>query len=103
MASTKLTALTAATTGASTDIIYIVVDPSGTPLSRKITKANFLKEYLPLAGGTLTGDVVQASDKAFYFGATDADGSWRMNRSGNNLVIERRESGSWVEKAQIVP
>jgi len=36
-------------------------------------------------------------------GDSSTDGSWRIMVSGNNLVIERRESGSWVEKGQFQP
>jgi hypothetical protein len=36
----KVTALTEATVAAITDIIYIVADPGGTPISKKITIAN---------------------------------------------------------------
>lgn len=38
-----------------------------------------------------------------YFGAEGTDGSWRIGRSGNNLVFERRESGSWVTKQTMTP
>lgn len=40
MADEKLTALTATTTPASTDIIYVVVDPGTTPVSKKVALAN---------------------------------------------------------------
>ena len=40
MADTKVTALTELTTPAGVDLLYIVDDPSGTPLSRKCTVAN---------------------------------------------------------------
>jgi hypothetical protein len=43
MADTKTTALTALTTPIESDIIYIVDNPGGTPLSRKITLANLRK------------------------------------------------------------
>lgn len=56
MADEKLTALTATTTPASTDIIYVVTTPGGTPESKKSTLAN-------LAGGidAATWAVIQAS------------------------------------------
>jgi hypothetical protein len=47
--------------------------------------------------------VVTASDKAFYFGGTATEGSWRIIRSGSNLNFERREGGSWVSKSDILP
>lgn len=40
MADQKLTALTAATSWASGDLLYMVGDPAGTPVSRKITVDN---------------------------------------------------------------
>jgi len=43
LANEKLTQQTESTSPASTDIIYAVVDPSGTPLDRKIQLANILK------------------------------------------------------------
>ncbi len=41
--------------------------------------------------------------RALYFGPRETDGSWRITRSGNNLVFQRRESGSWVTKSTITP
>ena len=32
----------------------------------------------------------------------EANGSWRIIRSGNNLSFQRRESGSWVEKGSFL-
>ena len=42
-----------------------------------------------------------ASGGAYYFGAAATDGTWRITRSGNDLVIQRRESGSYVTKSTI--
>lgn len=47
---------------------------------------------------TFTEDQVLASGKFLYLGAKNTDGSWRIATSGNNLVFQRRESGSWVTK-----
>ena len=33
-----------------------------------------------------------------YFGSPTVDGSWRLHISGTDLVAERRESASWIEK-----
>ena len=38
-----------------------------------------------------------------YYGDSDTNGSWRTGRDGNNLVQQRRESGSWVTKDTITP
>jgi hypothetical protein len=39
---------------------------------------------------------------ALYFGDPETNGSWRTRRVSNDLVFERRESDSWVEKGSIV-
>ena len=46
-----------------------------------------------------TKGVSQGSDGTFYLGDPETDGSWRFTVSGDNLVVERRESGIWVEKS----
>jgi len=48
---------------------------------------------------SLVGDFAVASTNYHYWGASDTDGSWRMGRSGDNIVIERREAGSYVSSA----
>jgi len=49
----KVTALTEATVAAITDVIYIVADPAGTPISKKITIAN-LFNGAAIGAGTAT-------------------------------------------------
>jgi len=49
------------------------------------------------------GSVSIPSAEAFYFGSPTVDGSWRIVRNGNNLNLERRESGSWVNKGNFLP
>jgi len=39
---------------------------------------------------------------ALYLGDPATDGSWRITRSGNNLVIQRRESAVWTTKDTIL-
>jgi hypothetical protein len=51
-----------------------------------------------VTGGSLELD----STEAVYLGDAGTDGTWRIIRSGNNLVIERREGGSYVTKSTIV-
>jgi hypothetical protein len=60
--------------------------------------------------GTMTPDEdlhvdgdMRLDNGAFYFGDADTDGSWRITRTGDNLVFERRESGSWVTKIEMKP
>ena len=54
MANSKITALTELTSVAGEDLVAIVDDPSGTPTSKKITKANLVKNIAvsDLANGT---------------------------------------------------
>ena len=47
-------------------------------------------------------DFTIGSTSAFYFGDSTTDGTWKISRNGTDLVIERRESGSYVEKGSFV-
>lgn len=53
--------------------------------------------------GVQTGDVVVKDTEAFYLGDPTANNSWRLARSGNNLVRQRREAGVWVTKGTDTP
>jgi len=55
MADAKTTALTAATSWASGDLLYLVRDPAGTPVSRKITLDNVLANIVTPTKSTLNG------------------------------------------------
>lgn len=48
-----------------------------------------------------TKDVIFKSTGTIYFGDKTTEGSWKIVRSGNNLIFYRYESGSWVEKGGI--
>ncbi len=50
-----------------------------------------------------SGDIETGSAKAFYFGDPTVDGTWRINRSVNNLIFEIRVSGAWVTKTTMTP
>lgn len=51
---------------------------------------------------TVTNNLVRLAATTYqYWGSEGADGSWRIGRSGNDIVIERRESGVWVTKSTI--
>ncbi len=41
------------------------------------------------------------SSEAYHLGDPDVDGTWRFVRSGSDLKIERRETGSYVSKTTI--
>ena len=61
MADVKISELTAATAATSDDLVVIVDDPSGTPVTKKLTIAELATavagDKLPLAGGTMTGAI----------------------------------------------
>lgn len=38
-----------------------------------------------------------------YFGDPTTNGTWRIIPDGNNLSVQRRESGSYVEKTAFEP
>lgn len=41
------------------------------------------------------------STGVIYIGDSSTDGSWRIVRSGNDLVIQRLESSTWTTKSTI--
>jgi hypothetical protein len=41
------------------------------------------------------GDIEIGSSDAFFLGDPDTNGSWKIQRNGNDLSFYRRESGSW--------
>jgi hypothetical protein len=53
--------------------------------------------------GNISADKFVASGDAYYFGDSSTDGSWRIIRSGNNLVRQRREAGVWTTKGTDTP
>ena len=97
----KITELTEITSPSDDDMLYIVDSPGSAPASRKISVANLLQSCLKLVGGILTGDLTIPSSNALYLGSSGTNGSWRFVRSGDNLVIQRRESDAWVDKGTI--
>jgi len=52
--------------------------------------------------GTISAADVVASGYV-YFGDKTTNGSWRIGISSGSLVVEKRESGSWVEKGAYEP
>jgi hypothetical protein len=76
VADSELADLTAATTLASTDLLYAVVDPAGTPLDRKVTIATLQAELNGLVGMffgdgsdgdvTVTGGTTTLTRDMFY-------------------------------------
>lgn len=49
----------------------------------------------------VVGDVEIGSTNAFYLGDPTTDGSWRIIRSGDDLLMQQRESGVWNTKQTI--
>lgn len=41
--------------------------------------------------------------KSVYFGDYATDGTWRFEQSGNNLILSRRESGTYTTKYTFTP
>jgi len=48
-------------------------------------------------------NIIVASDKALHLGPTDINGSWKLIRNGTAFIVQRRESGNWVEKGAYLP
>jgi hypothetical protein len=55
------------------------------------------------ASFNFSDDIVLDSTKYFYIGSATVDGSWRIGIGGDNLIIQKRESGNWVTKTEVTP
>lgn len=71
MADSKVSALTALTTLVGVDLFYVIDDPAGTPVSKKITAANLLAyvessatAFATAAQGALADSAIQSADLA---------------------------------------
>lgn len=53
--------------------------------------------------GTNSSRFTFDADNVIYYGDEDTDGTWRIIPDGNNLVSQRRESGTYVTKQTITP
>lgn len=49
----------------------------------------------------ISNDIAVGATNGFYIGDRLADGSWRIKRSGTDLVFERKIAGVWVTKNTI--
>ncbi len=47
------------------------------------------------------GSIELDSTEAVYWGDANTNGSWRRIRSGNDLLDQRREAGTWVTKSTV--
>ena len=61
------------------------------------------KAYMQEAGSALrtAGDIEVGSADAYYWGDPDTNDSWRAMRSGDDLLFQQREGGTWNTKSTI--
>ena len=81
---------------------YVVANASGTGLVFAEGTSG-VTDNITGSGTTLetvTSGVAFGAYDAFYFGAPNTSGTWRINRIGDDLVFERNE-GTWIEKFKI--
>jgi|Laugresu1bdmlbdd_1035124.scaffolds.fasta_scaffold00479_16 hypothetical protein len=87
--SKKITELTAITSAANSDLLYIVHDPAGVPASNKITVTNFIK-------GTVTVGAAPASNTAAgNQGYMIANGAYLYICTAANTWVRIAATTSW--------
>lgn len=73
--------------------------------AKLVTAGNLSKSILFPAGN----EQLQVTDSAtptytlVNFGDPTVDGSWRISVSGTDMIFERREAGSWIQKGAVTP
>ena len=93
MTDTKVTALTAITSASDDDILYIVDDPAGTPVSKKITKADLKKGTVAEYNTSLTdGDFAtlagsEALTNKTYNGNTITSGTGTITLGASSTLV----------------
>lgn len=73
------------------------------------TSEDFDLLFKTMAAGASAAERLRISDSgvevqtaaAFYIGPRGTDGSWRIMQSGDNLIFQQRESGTYVTKSTI--
>jgi len=75
-------------------------DNDSTKINVEFSHSNGDGTSTPVASVYRDGAV--ATDSGFYIGDKTTDGSWRFVTSGANLVIQKREAGSWVTKQTLI-
>ena len=88
----KLSALTPVSTLSGPDLLYVVIDPSGTPLSRGITKANLLNP-LTIDGSAKTVGINIATPDGTLHVHTATAGTVDALAGADELVLENSGNG----------
>ena len=60
------------------------------------------KQSLDSSGNPVFAGAVTVEAAILYLGPSGTDGTWRIRVDGDSLKMERRESGSYVEKQIIL-
>ena len=91
------------TTWIDTDPLFII--GNGASDSNRSNALTVLKNGQTTINGTMTASQIKSTSNieieassAVYLGDMNTNGSWRLIRSGNDAVMQRRESGVWVDK-----
>jgi hypothetical protein len=84
---------------------YVVVNASGTGLEFSSSTSGEV-EGLSYNSSTImstvaSGVVLENTYDAFYFGTPTTSGTWRINRTGDDMVFERYNGETWTETFRI--
>jgi len=81
-----------------TGVEFLFTDSAG---GVKRLSIDDLKAFLKTYFDTLYAEIGTPNLTTAYFGDSATNGTWRITKDVDDLVIERRESGSWIEKSRV--
>lgn len=87
----------------ATHILYSAWFSTGDTVAQGIFDAGNIPIWVKADWSTVWSTFSVPSTDAFYFGDPGTAGSWRLIRDGNNLEMQRLESGIWVNKLAATP
>lgn len=71
---------------------------NGQDANASVFNASFMSRTVD---SPITTNIIMPVNKFIYLGSETVDGSWRIGIDSGNMIMEKRESGSWITKSSV--